>query len=345
MEPLESIIKKNKEKMMRNRDPRRYVSHWTERELLNGKIVDAFVMVLRTRGCAWALKSGCSMCGYINDAVRDDVSQEDLLFQFKEVLEHYSHEKVVKIFTSGSFLDEGEVPIAVRSQILNELGKTADKIIIESRPEFITDEGLESLDKSENIEIALGLESANDFVGKYSINKGFIFQDYANACEIAKRNSIPVKTYLLIKPPFLSEKCAIEDAIESAKKASKYSSEISFNSVNVQRFTLVEKLWKNGEYRPPWLWSVVEVLRHTSKLLNVRVVSSPTGGGKRRGAHNCGNCDDEFLNKIDDFSLMQEQDPEIWDELECDCKELWLDILDVEDFSKTQGNLIASRKA
>ncbi len=345
MEPLEIIIKKNKEKMMKKKDPRLYVSHWTERELLNGEVVDAFVIVLRTRGCAWALKSGCSMCGYINDAVRDDVSREDLLFQFKEVLEHSSREKVVKIFTSGSFLDDREIPITVRSKILSELGKTADKIIIESRPEFITDEALETLDKGDKIEIALGLESANDFVRRYSINKGFAFQDYVNACEIAKRHSIPVKTYLLIKPPFLSEKCAIEDAIESAKKASEYSLEISFNPVNVQRFTLVEKLWKNGEYRPPWLWSVVEVLRHASKLPNVRVVSSPTGGGKRRGAHNCGKCDHEFLKKVNDFSLMQEQDPKIFDELECGCKELWLDILDVEDFSKTQGNLIASRKA
>ena len=47
------------------RDPTRPVRGWSEKDVLAGKIVDAFVIIFRTRGCSWALNSGCTMCGYL----------------------------------------------------------------------------------------------------------------------------------------------------------------------------------------------------------------------------------------------------------------------------------------
>ena len=51
------------------KDPRKPVSFWSEKDVLHEKVVDAFVIIFRTRGCSWALKSGCSMCGYFNDSL------------------------------------------------------------------------------------------------------------------------------------------------------------------------------------------------------------------------------------------------------------------------------------
>ncbi|PNX45885.1 MAG: radical SAM protein, partial [Thermoplasmata archaeon M9B1D] len=53
----------------RIKDTKEPVSFWSEKDILNKKVVDAFVIILRTRGCSWALKSGCSMCGYFNDSI------------------------------------------------------------------------------------------------------------------------------------------------------------------------------------------------------------------------------------------------------------------------------------
>jgi radical SAM enzyme (TIGR01210 family) len=327
MKGLNETIKSLRDKHPRLKNPREYINWWVEKDVLKGEIVDAFVMILRTRGCGWALKGGCSMCGYINDAAKKGVGEEDILFQFVEVMRHFSNEKIVKIFTSGSFLDEEE-------KILKTLDKKTEKIIVETRPEFVSRERLKGI---QNLEISLGLESANDFVSENSINKGFKLEDYTKAATILNDLGIDVKTYLLIKPPFLMEREAIKDAVKSAEIAAKYSQTISFNPVNVQRFTLVEKLWRSGEYRTPWLWSVVEVLKQSSKLMDVRLMSSPTAGGTKKGAHNCGKCDAHVLKGIKEFSLTQ--DISFLDELNCDCKEHWQDILGNEAFPKTHGDL------
>jgi radical SAM enzyme (TIGR01210 family) len=170
-----------------------------------------------------------------------------------------------------------------------------------------------------------------------SINKGFELKDYIKAASTLKDLGIGVKTYLLVKPPFLSEREAILDAVNSAKVVADYTQTISFNPVNVQKYTLVEKLWRNGEYRTPWLWSVVEVLRQSHKLKGVRLMSSPTAGGTKKGAFNCGKCDKEVLQAIEKFSLTQ--DISYLDAPDCECKNMWEDILNIECYTKTQGDL------
>jgi radical SAM enzyme (TIGR01210 family) len=337
MKELNNMVTSVRNRHPRLRNPNQYVGQWVEKDLLDGEIVDAFVMILRTGGCHWARKSGCSMCGYINDTAGHGAGDKALLHQFGEVMKKYSNERFVKIFTSGSFFNDDEIPKAVQDEILGELADKAEKIIIETRPEFVTKEHLDDLIGHNKIEVAMGLESATDFVLEHSINKGFRAADYQKAAEVLNEMNIPIKTYLLVKPPFLTEKEAIEDAVSSARFAAKYSKTISFNPVNVQRYTIVERLWRNGEFRPPWLWSVIEVLRQSSKLGKLRIMSSPTGGGTKRGAHNCGKCDNEVLRIIEEFSLSQ--DVTYMEDLDCECKEQWRDILGLEGFAHTHGDL------
>lgn len=329
MKKFENKIKSLRKYPERKYDSRQYVSCWSEKDVIDGKIVDAFVIILRTKGCVWALKSGCSMCGYINDAMMENISDEDLFFQFSEAMKKFNDQKIGKIFTSGSFLDKSEVSEKMQEKICETLGKKTEKVIVESRPEFVNKEKLKKLKKLCALEIAVGLESANNDVLKYSINKGFALKDYLRAAEIIK-DICSLKTYILLKPPFLTEKEGIKDAINTVKIAGKYSSTISFNPINIQKNTFVEFLWKRNEYRPPWLWSVVEVLKESKKLTNAHLMCSPTAGGTRRGAHNCPRCDKKTLDAVHDFSLTQNLS--IFDNLYCDCREEWLDMLELEGF-------------
>ncbi len=303
------------------------IGAWRERDRLNGEIVDAFVVILRTRGCRWAYHSGCSMCGYFNDT-NPKMSEEELLNQVREAKEKYRGERLVKIFTSGSFLDDWEVPPKVQESIYEEF-QDAERLIVESRPEYVTKKKAEMLQKYGNIMVALGLESANDETLLYRINKGFRVEDYKMAAELLNEHGIKVKTYVLLKPPFMTERMAIEEAISSIEFASRYSEVVSLNPMNIQNYTLVEYLWRRGEYRAPWLWSVVEVLRRTHEL-PVEVVSYPTAGGTKRGAHNCGKCDEKVLKAIVNFSLTQ--DIKHLENLHCPCMERWRKIIDVEDY-------------
>jgi radical SAM enzyme (TIGR01210 family) len=321
--------------MARKVDARAPVSVWSEKEVLDGEVVDALVVILRTRGCSWARKSGCLMCGY-NVASLDSVGLEELLAQLESAMRQHEGQPYVKFYTSGSFFDSWEVPAEVRDRILSVAGRKAKRVLVESRPEFISVEVLDSVaEKVGELEVALGLETADDEVRERCVNKGFSFTQFEQACGLLVERGMPVRTYLLLKPPFLTEKKAMSDMLESIEKVSGMCSTVSINPVNVQKGTLVEKLWRNGQYRPPWLWSLLEVL--TKAQTDVRVMSNPSGGGTKRGVHNCGKCDKAVLAAVREYSLTQ--DKRVLEPPVCDCREEWLDWLDIEGPSATTGDL------
>lgn len=317
----------------KSKDSKKPVSCWSEKDVLNNKIIDAFVIIFRTKGCSWALNSGCSMCGYFNDSMWENVSNNDLLTQFDTAMKSYSGQKFVKIFNSGSFLDDKEINPNVRKEIFGKLIETVDKVSVESRPEFITDEKLSEIKegfKSKTFEVGLGLETASDFIREHCLNKGFTFNDYKKAAKTLKKHNVKLKTYVLIKPPFLTEKESINDAINTFDKIKTITDTVSFNPTNVQRNTLVNFLWQRKQYRPAWLFSVTEILKESRKITgDVKIKCDIAGGGSIRGAHNCKSCDRKFLNAIVEFSLSQ--DVNIFNGLDCDCKEKWLDQLDIEN--------------
>jgi radical SAM enzyme (TIGR01210 family) len=312
------------------RSPEQPAAVWREQETLDGKLVDAGVIILRTSGCSHYHKGGCTMCGY-NFESDKSVKPANIIKQFDSAMEDLGDIRFLKLYTSGSFLDECEIPKDVAQHILKTTADKGLRLLFESRPEFVTHTLLQdALAENEELEIALGLESSNDRVLKYSINKGFTRADYENAARSIVAAGIDVRTYVLLKPPFLTEAEAIADSKETIRYASEFSKVVSLNPVNVQKGTHVERLWRNWAYRPPWLWSVLDVLK-APRSEGIRLVCEPTGGGKERGAHNCGKCDDTILASIKAFS--QNQDPGRLGAPECECKDMWQSVLELDGFA------------
>src|SRR2546428_3387843 len=126
---LQQIVKD--ERRLREFDPREYISAGTEKYVLHGKVADAWIIIFRTRGCYWARASGCSMCGDVND-VAQEVAPADIGHQLDVVLRKHSGQPLVKVYTSGNFFDDHEVPPEIRERILRELGDRCDKVIVET---------------------------------------------------------------------------------------------------------------------------------------------------------------------------------------------------------------------
>ena len=315
--PLTDFVNKSKS-IPREHPLDQPVAKWVEEELLGDEIVEAGVVILRTRGCYWSIKEGCSMCGYFNDTVPGGVSKEMLHSQWDKIRHFLKGKKYAKIYTSGSFLDPTEIPLDFANEVMSEMADMGvEKVLIESLPEFVHKKHF-GYTKSPKIEIAIGLESSSPVVLDKCVNKRLRWKHFVKICEMAKDNGAVVKAYVLLKPPYLGEKEAIEDAVQSAKDAAPYVDKISINPVNVQKNTVVEKLWFRNEWTAPWLWSVIEVLERC-KDLPVRVYSDPTGGGTRRGAHNCIDCNSKILEAIKAHRLGQSN----LKELDCSCKPRW----------------------
>lgn len=307
---------------------------WREKDYLRGGEAEAGVVILPTKGCRWGRASGCTMCGYVYDAAQE-IGQEEILRELEAALEKLQGVSYLKIFTSGSFLDEQEIERETAKRIFSMINqKDIKRVQIESRPEFVGAQRLKELKQGFNpeLEIGIGLESTNDEIRASCINKGFSLEDFKKAVATCKSQGVLVKAYLLVKPPFLTEAEAIQDAIKSGAEAARLGADrISYNPMNVQRGTLVEELWKRGEYSTPWLWSVIEVLRSVKKQVSVPVLSHPIAAKCKRGAHNCGACDTLAYEKIIKFSSTQ--DLSFLDGLDCGCRKRYEAQLALEQFS------------
>src|SRR5208282_3703427 len=305
-------------------DARRYVNQWVEREALGADEVSAFVLILRTRGCYWADEKGCSMCGYSKDTLGRSATPDELAEQLAHATARYRGEPYVKVYTSGSFLDDREVDPESRLRLVEAFSGTARRLLFETLPEFAVAERLEPLRSafSGEIEVALGLESTDPTVlGKY-IHKNAPPSEYLAAGDRVRALGLRAKAYLLLKPPYLTEGEAIDDVVRSTREAADHFDALSANPVHIQNGTVVEWLFRRGRYRPPWLWSVVESLKAGAALRrNARLVSFPTAGGVSRGPHNCGECDARVLRAIEEASLSQEFAP--LGDLECACRAAW----------------------
>ncbi|MBP2132289.1 radical SAM enzyme (TIGR01210 family) [Methanomicrobium sp. W14] len=304
---------------------------WKSKELHLGEVIDCLTIIFKSGGCSW---NRCRMCGYKNERfarISEDYLTDRLMNQLSFVLNEFDPKsyQMVKIFTSGSFFDSGEVPPKARSEIGRAFrGKT---IIAESRTEFvksdILSEFIEKIDdgsKEHPFYVAMGLETTNDYIRDKCIDKGHTYDDFKKAVAEGRDAGSGIKTYLMMKPPYLTESEALSDMKKSIADVTGYSDIISMNLCTVQNKTEVERLWKQKAYRPPYLWSVLDVLIDAK----VHILCDPVGGGKSRGPHNCGVCDPDIVGAIRDYSLTDDRDLlKIYYDKGCGCMDEWRYVL------------------
>ncbi len=318
------------------------ISFWIKEDRLLKKKGKEFTIILRTKGCSWALgpDGGCSMCGYVQDSTFEKIDQAhiknqiDYAFQEKlsEILED-SEDFVLKIYNSGSFFDEDEISESTRDYIFKKIAKISKikELVIESRVDYITQEKLMKMKSSLDIyiEVAIGLETVNDHIRHNYINKGLFFKDFLEAIHLCKHYGIGVRAYLLFKPPFLNEQTAIDDCVSSILKLVELKvNTISINPLNIQKNTLVEYLFYQKRYRPPWFYSlfkcIVKACHERDILKEVRIISSPSGAGSKRGIHNTckkKECNQNMVKSLRNFVLTQDINHLIRSDKDysCDC--------------------------
>ncbi|HEV2429403.1 MAG TPA: TIGR01210 family radical SAM protein, partial [Thermoplasmata archaeon] len=191
----------------------------------------------------------------------------------------------------------------------------------ETLPEFATPEAIAPLRSAFDgeLEIALGLESADPEILRRFVNKGAPPSEYFQAADRIRGAGALSKAYLLLKPPYLTEEESVEDVVDSIERASPHFDALSVNPVHIQGGTVVEWLYDRHRYRPPWLWSLVESIARGAKVRGqARLVTFPTAGGRPRGPHNCGKCDRSVLAALEEASLSQSFGG--LDGLDCPCR-------------------------
>ena len=304
------------------------IASWRGRERLGNELLECLTIIFKSAGCSWAK---CRMCSYRHERYTGRQSSGELADHLRAQLAWVTGQykpdeyQMVKIFTSGSFFDPGEVPPEFVKEVAAAF--TGKVIIAETRPEFVDEDifrnFIEIIDTGQwkiPLYCAIGLETSSDSIRRKSIDKGFSFLDFTKAAARAHAAGAGVKAYLLFKPLFLTEGEAVADMVSSIRDVSVHADLISMNPCTVQRKTELEYYWKRGAYRPPYLWSVLRLLESAP----VHITCDPLGGGQKRGPHNCGKCDYDIVAGIRDYSLNADRDlVRALLNIPCGCRDEW----------------------
>lgn len=293
-----------------------------------------WTLLLPGSGCAWAKTSaGCHMCGFkvkidqINRGKPASVTKLMTIFQLGKSLIRGKSPDSLSIYNGGSFLNDEEIPLEVQQKICREVERSSfiEQLIVESRPEFVTQNKIKlltSILKSKKLKVAIGLEAVSDYVREVCINKGFSSKDYERAVEILKKNGAELSTYVFLKPIYLSEQESIEEAVRTTRYAfSLGSSEIMVESAFIQPKTKMEKLYLQGRFRPPWLWSIIEVVRRTSHLGPVYIGGFEDEPPPIATPHNCEMCSPRLMRSFRDYN--ESLDVSFLHNGYCVCKTEW----------------------
>ncbi|MEM2917882.1 MAG: DUF5591 domain-containing protein [Candidatus Altiarchaeota archaeon] len=200
------------------------------------------VMVLNSGQCSW---HKCIFCGY-GKIIGVAPTFENLKKKFDDFFERLdSRADEIKIFGSGSFLDERQIPKKARKYFIDKCKKrNIERITIESRPEFITKENLSDF-CGLSLTVAIGLEIADDKILR-KLKKGFSLKDFENAEKIIHSSGAKLRTYLLVNLPFVKNvEKSLRTSVEYAKKFS--DSIVLINLLPHKNSELIE-MWLKGEW-------------------------------------------------------------------------------------------------
>lgn len=266
-----------------------YSPAWVSIAPTDSKIGKRLIVGLRNTGCRYRKKNrpGCLVCGYNATIVHSlHPSKKDISQQLHTAISKslYSSETfdVLEFLGDGSFMNDKEVGDDTKRTLFDRINNTPciERVLVESRPEDIDSQDIEialnSLNRGQKFEIGIGLETSNNFIRNYCINKGFLWKDFVNCVEkISKanvKNRLSIVAYIFVKPLFLSEKEAIEDAVQTLLDLKELSKRIGIKIIPklepavITSGSVLDIQNQAGKYEPVSLFSVVEIVMHAHKI-------------------------------------------------------------------------------
>jgi len=198
-------------------------------------------LVINSGKCSWGK---CIFCGY--GKIYKKRTNRELTAILDDFFSNLKDDSVVKIFGSGSFFDEKQIPKEIFEYFVNKCRENKiSEIYVESRPEFITKEKILGLKETNaKINIAIGLESAGDKILK-TINKGFKVNDFENAANLIHSLDCKVRVYLLVNLPVKNRNAELEKSVNYGLN---YADSIVLINLLPHENSEIYDLWIKGEW-------------------------------------------------------------------------------------------------
>lgn len=299
------------------------------------ELVQKLIIFLRGTGCSSIEQNGgCTFCGFYS-ATNHGIKLERKNFLNQLQFAFDSHKKeldrfpIISLYNDGSMLSEHEISLDVTLDMIRTLStfQNLKLITTESKLQDITEEKILKIRNAttKELELSFGFESSDPLVRKLCINKNFTNNKVIEVSKLLKAHNFGCTALLMLKPPFLSEQEAIDDAVKSLEFLEHTEiNRIDIELPTVEAFTLTHELWKINLYTPVMLWSVVEILKRKYELnLKKKIYVSPANYTVKAIAtsSNCNLCNDKFSDLFMEYN--KANDISVFDNLTCECKSNW----------------------
>ena len=232
----------------------------------SGRIEDTAIIFLSNKECSFK----CLMCDLWKNTSDVSVPPGAIPDQIEWALSQMPPAKHIKLYNSGSFFDEKAIPRSDYRRIA-ELLKPFETVIVESHPNLIGEKCLEFRDLiTGQLEVAIGLETAHPEILEV-LNKQMTLDDFARGVDFLKSHEISSRAFILLRPPFMTEK----EGIYWAKASIDFAFDCGVGSCTVIPVRggngAMEELMRRGDFEMPKLASLEEVLHYGISLGRGRV--------------------------------------------------------------------------
>jgi archaeosine synthase beta-subunit len=175
---------------------------WYEEEVgLDGRLVPTAVVLLTNRECPLR----CLMCDLWKNTLDERVPRGAIAAQIRHALESLPPVRQIKLYNAGSFFDPNAIPPEDYAEIAATLGGI-DRVIVECHPSFLGERALRFRDAARvTIEVAIGLETIQPGILE-RLNKGMTIESFERGAELLARNEMALRVFLMLRPPFTSER-------------------------------------------------------------------------------------------------------------------------------------------
>lgn len=220
-----------------------------------GAAEETAVIFLTNRECPFR----CLMCDLWKNTTDERVPDGAIAGQIEYALARLPPARHVKLYNAGNFFDAQAIPPGDWPRIA-ELMKPFRTVIIESHPRLIGERclALSGMLRSE-LQVAMGLETVHPDVLP-RLNKRMTLADFETAARFLRGHDIAVRAFILLRPPFLDEAEGIHWAKESIRFAFGVGVECCVVIPARAGNGAMEELERAGQFAPPRLESLEEVL-------------------------------------------------------------------------------------
>lgn len=309
-----SVIKTDDNWIISNRgqknpvDPFKPYGWLVEKErTISGKTEDTGIIFLTNRECAFH----CLMCDLWKNTTNQSVPVGAIPAQIEFALEKMPPSKHLKLYNSGSFFDTRAIPAEDYKKIAS-LVSEFETVIIENHPKLVNDRVLRFRDMLKpELHMALGLETVNPEI-LLRLNKQMTTEDFSNSVRFLSQNGIKSRAFILLRPPFMSEAEGVLWAERSIDFAFKSGVECCTVIPVRGGNGAMELLRENGQFSPPDIRSLEEVLEYGIGLNAGRVFADTWDLGL---FSTCSKCADKRTIRLTEMNLTQK----ISERIKCTC--------------------------